>query len=327
MNHAAIAAARRFMTGEASPLELGAEVCASCGVDRATERVARAMNATFNQTAFLVHDSVHICHACLGLFQDKTTRSKVLYFPEPGKKVFLEREEVLPLLADPPDKPFVLCLPYSFQKHSFFYAGVSTSACAWIGTDDRVVKLDYAAYDIPGAIALVGEMLKNGVPRKELQNGSYSIFSRAKFGQRLDDWEAALAPLRQDGAIELMVIYSPATKEKIKFAMEDEVAFTDTESKAIDLLVDLAWASSYRKSDGMAFWGGFFRRRINRNLRKGDLKIFFSSVAGDISCESPALETSVIEALDDDMAALVLKDIQTKTELLLAAAYTRLKAR
>lgn len=324
MNQADIVAARRFMAGEPHALELGAKICASCGVDRATERIGKAMNSTFNQTQWLVCDSVFVCRPCLDIFTDKTSRSKCLFFPEPGKKVILAREEILPLLACPPEKTFVLCLPYSFQKHVFFYAGISSSRCAWIGTDDHVVKLDYEKHDITAVIAQIGEMLTKGVPRKELQSGRYSIFTKAKLGRQLDEWEAALAPLRPDGAIELFVLYSPATKEKIKTEIKP-VAFSETEDKAIDILLDLARASKYRTQDGMSFWGSYFKRRITRNLRKPELHSFFSAVAAGIDCESTGLKTSGLEALNADTAAKVLKEIREKTDLLVAAVYTRLK--
>lgn len=323
MNQAIMAAARRYMTGLAGALELDAEVCVSCGVKRATERVSKAFNSSFNQTAFLLYDSQYICRQCLELFKDKTSRSKCLYFPEPGKKILLDREAVLPLLAVPPSNPFVLCLPYSFQKHVFFYAGVSTDKCAWISTDERTVKLDYEAHDVPGMIQHVRDMLVKGVPRKELISRDYSVFTKAKF-KDLEVWEERLAPMRPDGAVELIATYSPPTKTRVKYEVVP-MAFSETEVHAIDILVDLARASKFRSQDGISFWNTYFKRRINRSLRAPDLHIFFSQVAGAIDCDTSKLQTGNLEALDPESAALVMEEIKSKTDLLLAAAYTKHK--
>lgn len=322
----ALAYGRLFMTGKGDNLECGAEICASCGQDRAVDKISRAFNSTFNQTDFFLFDSPYICTACKTLFADKDVRSKCLLWLEAGVKQVISREEVLPFLRKP-SWPFVLSLPYSFQKHHIFYAGLSDAKKAVIGTDGGPVFLDYATCDITAIDSLIHEMLVSGVPRKELERGVYGIYTRQKFGSQIDRWEASLAPLRPDGAIELLVRYQPATKEKVKTAIEEGDVYTDTEKQAIALLASLAYASRYRREHGMDFWATYFRRRVVRYSGK-DVNAFYSAMAQAIACDPTQMDLEPLHALTDaEMGCAVMKEIAEKADLLIAAAYTIHKER
>lgn len=320
MNIFNVASARKFIVGDPSPVELGANQCVSCGYDCATEKISKVMNGTFNQTAFFVHDSLFVCRRCLDVFKSKDSRTKILLYRDKGKKEILSREDVLPLLRDPPEK-FVLCVPYSFQKHTFFFAGLSTSSHACIGTDNRMVELDYTRFDISRVIGTVQEMLLYGVPRKELEMGRYSVFTRSKFGDYLEKNEKILNPLREFGAIELFCRYSPSVKNKKQFFYEEDNLFTDSEKNAISLLGALADASGVRRNRPLDFWGGEFRRRVARYQEEKDLHIFFSKVAAQLQCGC-SLDVSLISQLDDASGLEAMKDIRNKLDILLAAVYT-----
>lgn len=320
MEHSKIIAARRFMIGAPSYPETGAEICASCGYDTATLELAKAMSSSFNQMAFIINDSLYLCDKCLALFKGKEARSKCLLWTFPGERQILSREDILPLLKSPP-KQYVLCVPYSFQKHIFFYAGISSNKCAYIGTDNRTVIIDYQKNDVPAIIDQVRQMLMEGVPRKEVETGTYSIFTLSKYGSMLDKWEDVLLPMRHDGAVELIVKYSPAVKNKTRKFYEREEMFTDSEKKAIRLLGALAEASAVRRNRPMEFWGGEFMRRIARYKEEKDLHLFFSKVAGQLQCGCQ-LDVSIIDELEDAESLLVMKDIRSKLEMLVAAVYT-----
>lgn len=312
--------ARQFMVGAPSFLETGAEICASCGYDTAVNPVKKLLANSFNQVALLRNPSAYLCGRCFSLLKDMNARSKPVLWKKPGKYEILPRENVLGLLKEPPEE-YVLCIPYSFQKHTFFYAGVSTKDRAYIGTDDKCVVLDYKAFDIPVVIDLIGKMLREGAPRREVENGVYSTFTRARYGKALAEWEKQLSPLRPDGGVELIVRYSPAVKNKMKKSYEGDNMWTDSEKTAIRLLSALAKPSNVRKTRAIDFWSNEFRRRLARFQEEKDLHVFFSKVAGSLQC-GVTLDVSLIDEIDDSAAPEVMRDIRDKLDILIAAVYT-----
>lgn len=178
------AQARIFMAGHVR--QDGNHTCASCGREYAYKQAKKALSSAFNQTEFFLFPGMYLCDGCLKLFGDKDGRSKCLFYPAPGEKKVIDREEVLPLLEAPPQKPFVLSVPYSFKKHHWLFAGLSGYPHVMVGTDDRSVELDYGKYDIPGAIHIIGGMLVYGVPRSEVATGTYSVLTRSRYGAMLD---------------------------------------------------------------------------------------------------------------------------------------------
>lgn len=323
MNTAILMDARRYMTGD--DLLLGGEVCVSCGLPRANTPVAKDMNSTFNCFGLFLTDSRVICPQCMELFKDRAGRSKIMLYTQRGQQRIMEREDVLPLLKAPPAAEFVLSLPYSFQKHHWIHAGLSTPRKAYIGTDDGTVVIDYERHDIPRLVDTAVDAVMYGLSRKELTAGKYSVFTRARFGAALDVWEAALAPLRHGGALDLIVRHIPAVKKKKSFTIQEEGAvFSDTEQKAIAVLSTLAASSRYRRENGLPFWQAFFKRRIMRNVDY-PLNAFFSGVARGIFCEPTLLDVSLIEGMSEEDSRAVMREIKQKTDLLLAATYTAIK--
>lgn len=238
MNTSIIAKARIFMTTKDEiSTNPHADICASCGLQRATERKTKALNSTFNQTEFFLFDSQFLCRECLDIFQNKNSRSKILFWNSPGNMKLLAREEVLPLLQSPPEAPFVLSVPYSFQKHHWFEAGLSQNGIVYVGTEQGCVELNYSKYDFITIISLVLHMLEVGVPRKELEIGTYSTFTLSRFGQLLEDWESQLRPFRLGGAIKLFVTYAPARKEKKLLNEEVKKVFSEIEQKGISIFM------------------------------------------------------------------------------------------
>lgn len=329
MNTAVIAAARRFMTG---PDDTQGEICASCGLPRAKEKKAKVLNSTFNQTEFFLFDSPFLCQKCLDIFTNADSRSKCLLWDAPGHKQIVQREAILPFLQDPPSSSFVLSVPYSFQKHHWFQAGLSQNGKLYVGTDQGCVTLDYSdPFHISYVIQMLLLMLEMGVPRKELEIGAYSTFTLSRFGKWLDEREATLAPLRASGAIRLFVTYAPARKDKDKGKVKNKLlneevqrVFTENEQKAIAVLTALAKASKYRQNDGLRFWQGYFKARIVRYMYE-DINTFFSNVAKDTSADTPLLDVSLITDFDAETGKAVMGEIKTKTDLLLAAVLSSFK--
>ena len=298
----------------------------SCGLPRANTPVAKGMNSTFNAFGLFLNDSRFICPQCMELFKDRASRTKFLLYTEQGKQRIVEREDVLSIIKEPPAKKYVFSVPYSFQKHHWLHAGLSTPRRAYIGTDDVTVVIDYERHDVHSLVDTAIDAVMCGLPRKELTAGKYSVFTRARFGTELDAWESALAPLRQSGALDLIVRHIPAVKKKKSFTIQEEgkAVFSETEQKAIAIISTLAYASRYRREQGLAFWQSFFKRRIMRNIDY-PLNAFFSGVARGVFCDVHALDVSLIESMSEEDSRSVMREIKQKTDLLIAAAYTAMK--
>lgn len=318
------AQARIFMAGDVR--QDGNYVCASCGRELAYKPAKKALSSAFNQTELFLFPGKHLCSGCLQLFGDKDGRSKCLFYPAPGEKTIIEREQVLDILTAPPKKSFVLSVPYSFKKHHWLFAGISVFPDVRVGTDDAGVELDYSRHDVPGAIRTVCEMLEHGVPRAETATGAYSVLTRARYGGKLLEWERILAPLRPCGGVELFVRYAPAVKKKLPFEKESDNMFTDTEKKAADLLASIAASSLYRQENGLVFWKSFFIRRVQRYASM-DLHGFISSLCGAVSCPGSDLThvTTVIDGMTDEEEKAVMETISQKPDLVVAMAYTKLR--
>lgn len=310
------------MTGD--DLQWGGELCVSCGLPRADLSVVKGMNSTFNTFGLFTNESKYICTRCMELYKSKGARWEFMLFTEPAVKTTLEREDVLNILRQPPAARYVFTVPLSFQKHHWIHAGLSTPEKAYIGTDNGAVVFDYLKHDIPALVDLVVDVIHRGLSRKELTVGRYSVFTRSRFGAQLAEWEQVLAPLRFGGALDLIVRHVPAVKKKIVEPFKGEQVFSETEKKAVAVLIALAQASGYRRERGLEFWSSFFKRRIVRHLDMS-LHDFFSRVAQSIYCETAQLDVSPVTSLDDQDKKGVMRELRTKTDLLLAAAYTAMK--
>lgn len=300
----------------------GGHKCASCGVeDRADINYRKAVKTNFcNYNELLIDGGVWLCESCVSIMDDSDMRFKPVLFEEYGQKVIPEREDILTILESPP-KQYVLSLPYSFKKHHWLYAGLSTDKLALIGTDNRTVPLDYTAFDIPFAINETRRLISGGIPRGEIISGRYSIFSEVKCPS-IHESEQILSKLRPCGALELFVKYTPAVQNKIVFE-EDMPMLSESEGKAVEILCSIAERSNVRSNDGIRFWGGFYERRINR-YKQLPLHEFTSKVAESVS-SGPDFNSRAIVALTEAEEMQIMQDIRDKTTLIIALAYSTLK--
>ncbi len=300
---------------------IGDELCCCCGLKRAQNLTSKVIKPTFTQIdLLLLSPSQYICDSCKSIYDNSDMRFKAIFSDAPLAYKVIEREKVLEIIQNPPNE-FVLSVPYSFKKHHWLYAGLSCKEKAYIGTDDRTVEIDYSKYDIPAAIDMVQRLINVGVPRAEIISGNYSVFSMSKFGKLLVDTENMLSPLRQSGFVELVVKYTPARKEKLIYEREGEnPMLSESEFNAVNFLGSIANNSSYRKENGIQFWQGYFKRRINR-FKKLDAHTFASKLAE--ACGSPqGAFVGLIVDLTEDQLESMMNDIRTKTDLLVAIVYS-----
>ncbi len=308
--------ARQLLGGQAS----GEYMCCSCGLVRAEHSLHKAIKSTFTQMdRLLLSPSAYICDACKGIYDNSDMRFKpILCTGEPYKVI--EREQVLEVICDPPEK-FVLSVPYSFKKHHWLYAGLSDRDKAYIGTDDRTVEVDYVQYDILHIIDTVQRLIAYGVPRGEIILGNYSVFTMSRFGRLLIECEAEISPLRFGGLVELIVKYTPARKEKLIYESEEEnPMLSESEFNAVNFLGSIANNSTYRKENGIQFWSGYFKRRVNR-FKKFDAKVFASKLAEACGTAQGVYIDLIISKSDEELEKM-MEDIRSKTDLLMSIVYS-----
>lgn len=297
----------------------GDKLCCSCGQARAEAHVKKAIKSTFtNMDELVKYPSLYICDSCIELYNNPDFRFKAIYSDSPGSYIVIERQKALQILSDPPEQ-YVLSLPYSFKKHHWLHAGVSTREMARIGTDDREVVLDYTKHDIPMIIGEIVEMINIGVPRSEIISGNYSIFTLDKY-PFVSDSEALISGLRHGGGVELIVKYTPAVKEKKKYEKEEEnLMLTVSEINAVNFLASIAENSVYRMENGMQFWGGFFERRVNR-FKELDIKAFTEKLTAALGTKE-GIWTNMLKELADEDLEDIMSDIRSKTHILIAIVY------
>lgn len=307
--------AREFLGSECE----GGEICCCCGKRRANQPIKKAIKSTFTEIDRLIlSPSLFICDSCIAIYNNSDMRFKIIYSDGDGYQT-VDRESVLRLIRDPPEK-YVLSVPYSFKKHHWLYAGLSSREKAYIGTDDRTVEIDYAAYDIEKVIDAVQDLINYGVSRSEIISGNYTIFTISKFGSLLQRNEEIIKPLRSGGIIELIVKYTPARKEKLIYESEDEnPMLTTSEFNAVNFLGSIASNSSYRKQNGVQFWQSYFKRRINR-FKKFDAKVFASKLSESCGTNDGAY-VGMITKLSDSELEDMMEDIRSKTDLLVSIVY------
>lgn len=304
---------------------IGKHKCVSCGLpESANNRISKTLKTNFvNFNELMIGSGMYICDACKTLLEDKDMRFKAVFYEVIGEKQLPNREDILGIIADPPEE-FVLSLPYSFKKHHWLFAGLSNRSRALIGTDDRTVVIDYKRNDVKNGIEIVRDMINSGVPRKEIITGHYSTFTRYR-EKNIDEYENVLSQLRPSGAVELFVRYTPALTKTKKEREEGDSMITEMEWKAAEILLSIAIRSSVRAKDGMMFWGGYFERRINR-LKELKLHEFVSRLSDAVGAQMAYVEG--IEGIEDEeKEQRIMKEIRDKTNLIVSLAYTLLRER
>lgn len=297
----------------------GKALCCCCGIKRADKLTSKSIKSTFTDfTALIQFPSEYICDSCIELYECKDMRFKPVFSDRENDYRVIDRTEVLNILANPPDR-FVISLPYSFKKHHWLYAGISSKEVALVGTDDRTVMIDYRKNNIAAVISSIEKMIGVGVPRTEIISGEYSIFTLNKF-PGIEKYESIIAPMRHCGATELIVKYTPAVKEKkIYESKEENIMLTTSEINAVNLLSSIAENSIYRIENGISFWGGFFERRINR-FKSLSPKAFIEKLAASVGSKE-GIWTNMLKDLTDSELEEIMNDIRLKSHILVAVVY------
>lgn len=292
--------------------------CVSCGLsDRASDTINKKLKPTFVALSnLMLGKGSHICTSCVAIMEDRDMRFKPVFFTQPAEKRIPDRKDILQILKNPPDQ-FVLSVPYSMKKHHWLFAGLSSSNLALIGTDNRTIEIDYLKNDVKLVIETIETLISMSVPRNEIICGKYSTFTRYTVPD-IQQYDEIIGTMRHCGAVELFVNYTPAPEQKIKLERKD-VMISDIEKKSAEILMDIAYHSTFRSNLGQQFWGGFFESRINR-LKNLELHEFISSLMGAVG--TSYINTKLLTVLSEDEEYKIMDSIRKKTSFLVALAYT-----
>ena len=104
------------------------------------------------------------------------------------------------------------------------------------------------------------------------------------------------------------------------------MALEDDDRDALHLLTHIAIASGARRRDGLAFWRGRFRHRIQRFGRLA-LRDMLSRLAYDLSCQPHDMEEvgSALEEWDADRQIRAARAIRDRGPLLVALAFAAIR--
>lgn len=85
-----------------------------------------------------------LCPACTECFRCRALRMHSFVATPAGRRL-LRRAEVRPVLLEPPDPPFVLCVTYTMKKHNAFRARVALHRAQFpVRVEDQLIWVDRA---------------------------------------------------------------------------------------------------------------------------------------------------------------------------------------
>lgn len=315
---------RRFISD--TP-ELGE--CCSCG-GKSDEYLAfnKVVKSKFSDFGGLLKTGgVLFCEGCIALLDNKAGRSKMLICENPGELRISDKSEAMQIIENPPDK-FFLSIPYSFKKHHWLYAGLSTKDLMLIGTDNKTVVYEPIRHrDIKNAL---NGAINLGVPTMQILNGTYHPSTYQKFGASyITKLEDQIACERPTGLVELLLklIPKPVTKEKIEMEDMDDM-LDDIDKSAAAFLGQVAEVSQLRRDRSQDFWGGIFLRRVQR-FSRCTLPDMLERLAATLRISTTDMSSIAVslDSMFDEDAEQIRKAIEKHPRLIVAIAYDILKVK
>ena len=249
--------------------------CAIAGqsiFDRKTPR-AQALKTLGDHDLLAINSpAMFVCAGCMELLGGKPGRD-----PPPARMrslllvdneiTYLDRAGFYNLLLTPPEDRFVLSWASSGKKNHWIHAGWSTAQRLRIGSDDG--PIDYIPTLHRKVIEALRQLrsgatkLKPAFTIAQVTSGDYPAARITAFGAH--DWfdlERVIAPVRGP-LLDLLAWCIPVLPRQEERG-EREMAIDPNDQQAADLLGEIALGSQRRVEEGLQFWGGYFRRRVER---------------------------------------------------------------
>lgn len=312
---------RRFLNGN---IELGD--CCICGgkTDENALPVIKALGKTYTDFDNTIKGTSGICcKECQAVLAAKSSRMKPILVVDPGKVIIITKDEIWDVINNPP-KQFVLSIPYSYKKHHWIFAGLSTPEKMLIGTDNQTIIYEPKIH-IKVTNAII-ELKNMGVSSAQIISGNYHPSIMVKIGEKLDEMEKIIADERITGLVEFLVKYTPKAETKLTEFERDERMITTEQSNTATFLSLIAAGSRYRSNNGKQFWAGFFEHRINRVINNDFATAtskLMESVDYDTTCSN--LLNDFINNIDEETENQIMKTLREQTKLSVVLAYDLLK--
>ena len=235
---------------------------------------------------------------------------------------FLEQADWWPIIKAGPASPEILSWGRTKKKHHALNAGISGNGFWRIGSDE----IQIADWHDDAVIEALEILRSCGASKAAILTGRYRPQSLQKFSDEIDRSEKTIKRLRGKPILEWMVWALPSEPEKRKDGTS--MALDSNDRIAVDLLAAVAWASDYRKQDGLRFWDGYFMARVNRFSRL-PLPDFTSNLMRD--AQVPAIyaheAARLVDSLDADTEKSVMESITKRGTMLMGLVYDEMGKR
>lgn len=242
--------------------------------------------------------------------------------------------EMRAYVSEPPAGPAVFSWATSRQKHHLLHAGVSDRRRQVWGSDSGPIEILPQVHE---PVLLSIESLLAWHRRSDIENGTYSAPSIQKHGaSRWSELEAAVAGFRGQRAWPLLVAMArkpeaPEPREELwgpLFGGGKEEVRDPIDELAVDMLEGISRTSERRGEDGIGFWGGYLRSRIQRHAHR-PLRECMSRLLDECgtsaTSEGAAEMLSRLEAIPEAQAREVSQALRSRTALLVAMTFDRLR--
>ena len=294
--------------------------CAVCGgVAQEKSVIKKAVSSSFTDWQALMQGTGRkCCPACEALIKNTMMRNKCIVCTAAGTVESTDYNGIHSILREPPDK-FVISIPYSYKRHHWLYAGISTSKRMLIGTDTATVE--YIPSKHASVLDAIEMLIKAGVSSRQIESGNYHPSSIAIIGAGFEQIESIISQHRGSGLVRLLVKISP--REKFDYCGVKDMRTTEQENAAF-YLRELAAHSNFRASNGMQFWGGFFEARVNRvaglSFDKATNKLMTS-----LQCSPNAGITAIIDNMSNEQKDGIMKTLAEQPKVCISLAYSDMK--
>jgi hypothetical protein len=246
--------------------------------------------------SFSDHDSLisptsqQICEGCDTLLGGRPGRT-----PPPFRMVHalvLDHEvqilqkpsDIVEHLLSPPTSAFGLVWATSKKKHAWLHAERCTAERIIVGSDHGPVEY------IPGR----DETLVHSVSALLARHGR-EVIRRGDYPSTTHAWaehEKVVAQYRPGLLLDMLCAIVPRTEEPEPDLGREEM-LDQNDSDAVYLLTALASGSSIRVNDGLMFWKGMFRHRVQRFSRLS-LPAFVSRMMDELAVQPSSVQTGHI---------------------------------
>jgi hypothetical protein len=256
------------------------------------------------------------------------TRSIVLSAGE----LALGRASILwPAISDPATvaAPAVLSWAIGGKVHHALRAGVSGPERLLVGSDRGTIEI------VPGRDAPLVEAVRSllrsptgarpVLARASVVSGHYHPAATEQFGAA--EWheiERVVARWRPGLLLELVVAACPLT---VPMEHQEVPVIDPHDQAAADLLYLVVRRCALRSRDGVAFWGGALRHRIERarTLPLHDMLARLMDSLGTTTLGTTELVAALV-SMTDEQRARIERALRERTSLIVALCYERVRA-